>query len=282
MDAQDPRTQQDMRTIALVGLAHATSHFHHLLLPPLFPTFITEFGLSWSQLGLLVTLCFVISGLGQALAGLGNCPFHPADFTVLNKRVSPRRLGHAFSVHGICGNMGWAVAPLFMVGVAQGTGQWRLAYVASALLVLGLLMVLWWRRRDIDDRSVAPALAKADAAAAPVHTLAFLRLPSVWLCFSFFFWSTAALSAIQSFAGPALAVVYGMPLSSAASVVTAYMLCSAAGMVLGGYWAAAWPGRRATCSSRPPRRLAPRAVSTARCTRGWTSASLSRPLFLAG
>ncbi len=267
-----------MRTIALVGLAHATSHFHHMLLPPLFPTFIAEFGLSWSQLGLLVTLFFVISGIGQALAGflvdrigarpvlfaalgcfvlasvaaataqgysglllatalagLGNCPFHPADFTVLNKRVSPHRLGHAFSVHGICGNMGWAVAPLFMVGIAQGTGQWRLAYVASALLVLGLWMLLWWRRHDIDDRSAAGALVKLGSAATPVHALAFLRLPSVWLCFSFFFWSTAALSAIQSFAGPALAVVYGLPLSSAAYVVTAYMLCSAAGMVLGGY-----------------------------------------------
>jgi MFS transporter, FSR family, fosmidomycin resistance protein len=57
----------------------------------------------------------------------------------------------------------------------------------------------------------------------------------VWLCFSFFFWTTAALSAIQGFAGPALARMYGLPLSATAFVVTGYMLCAAAGMVVGGF-----------------------------------------------
>ncbi|MBY0469320.1 MAG: MFS transporter, partial [Burkholderiaceae bacterium] len=61
--------RQDARTIGLVGLAHGTSHFFHMLLPPLFPVFIRDFGLSYSQLGLLVTTFFVISGIGQALAG---------------------------------------------------------------------------------------------------------------------------------------------------------------------------------------------------------------------
>jgi predicted MFS family arabinose efflux permease len=65
--------------------------------------------------------------------------------------------------------------------------------------------------------------------------MAFLRLPSVWLCFSFFFWTTAALSAIQSFAGPALARMYTLPLSATAFVVTGYMLCGAAGMFVGGF-----------------------------------------------
>jgi MFS family permease len=59
----------DATTIGLVGLAHGTSHFFHLLLPPLFPMFIHDFGLSYSELGLLVSLFFIISGIGQALAG---------------------------------------------------------------------------------------------------------------------------------------------------------------------------------------------------------------------
>ena len=65
--------------------------------------------------------------------------------------------------------------------------------------------------------------------------MAFLRLPSVWLCFSFFFWSTASMAAIQSFASPALGLMYGLPLSITAYVVTGYMLCGAAGMVVGGF-----------------------------------------------
>jgi MFS family permease len=277
--------RRDVATIGLIGLAHGTSHFHHLLLPPLFPLFIRDFGLSYSELGLLVTVFFVISGVGQALsgflvdrvgarpvlyaamgsfiaaslagamaqgyaglmlaaalAGLGNAPFHPADFTILNKRVSPQRLGHAFSVHGISGNLGWAVAPVFLIGVSSAFESWRAAYLGSALVAMVVLVVLYLRRDAIDDRQGAWSHAKPEATspmgavpASAEHPMAFLRLPSVWLCFSFFFWTTAALSAIQSFASPALSRMYGLPASATAFVVTGYMLCGAAGMVAGGF-----------------------------------------------
>lgn len=270
--------RDDARTIGLIGLAHGTSHFGQLLLPPLFPAFIGEFGVGYSELGLVVTLFFVISGFGQALAGFvvdrvgarpvlyaalglfalsalvastaqglgglmlaaalagaGNAPFHPADFTILNKRVSLPRLGHAFSVHGITGNLGWAAAPVFMIGLAGLTGSWRWALVGAALCVLAVLALLVWQRRAVDDRQGRWAHQKPGAAAAAEHPLAFLRLPSVWLCFSFFFWSTAALVAIQSFASPALGQLHGLPLSVTAFVVTAYMLCGATGMLIGGF-----------------------------------------------
>lgn len=61
--------KQDATIIGLVGLAHASSHFAHLLLPLMFPVFMQEFGLSYSELGLLMTTFFVVSGLGQASAG---------------------------------------------------------------------------------------------------------------------------------------------------------------------------------------------------------------------
>jgi FSR family fosmidomycin resistance protein-like MFS transporter len=269
----------DATVIGLMGLAHGTSHFFHLLLPPLFPVFIRDFGLNYSQLGLLVSLFFVISGVGQALAGfvvdrigarpvlfaalscfaasavaaasaqgyagllaaaalagLGNSPFHPADFTILNKRVSAPRLGHAFSVHGISGNLGWAAAPVFMIGITEVAGSWRAAFLCAALVALGVLLLLVVNRRAIDDRQGAWGHDRQAAhGTAPEHPMAFLKLPSVWLCFSFFFWTTAALSAIQSFAGPTLARLYGLPLSATAFVVTGYMLCGAAGMVAGGF-----------------------------------------------
>lgn len=270
----------DAATIGLVGLAHGTSHFFHLLLPPLFPVFIREFGLTYAQLGLLVSLFFFISGTGQALAGfvvdrfgarpvlflamgcfalaasaaalaggyhglllasalagLGNAPFHPADFTILNKRVSTGRLGHAFSVHGISGNLGWAAAPVFLLGLTAATGSWRWALVGAGLWALLVLALLVWQRQALDDSAPA-GLSRAAAqthALGGEHPLAFLRLPSVWLCFSFFFWTTCALSAIQSFASPALHSLYGLPLELTAFVVTGYMLCGAAGMVAGGF-----------------------------------------------
>ncbi len=273
-----PSARGDYATISLIGLAHGTSHFFHMLLPPLFPTFMREFGLSYSELGLLVTLFFLISGIGQALAGfvvdrigarpilfaalacfvaasvaagtaqgigglmlasalagLGNCSFHPVDFTILNKRVSAPRLGHAFSVHGITGNLGWAVAPVLTIGIAEATGNWRHAYVATGLIAAAVLVLLFWQRDKVDDRQGSWGHAKAAPGAQEEHPMAFLRLPSVWLCFSFFFWSTAAMAAIQSFASPALGSMYGLPLSVTAYVVTGYMLCGAAGMVAGGF-----------------------------------------------
>ena len=166
--------RRDAEVIGLVGLAHGTSHFFHLLLPPLFPWLMPEFGLSFTQAGFLMTVFFIISGIGQALAGfvvdrtgarpvllfgvamltvsalvlalaqsyaglvlaaaiagIGNSIFHPADFTLLNRRVSPPRLGHAFSVHGLSGNLGWAAAPVFMAGIPP-LGEWHAAPVKAA------------------------------------------------------------------------------------------------------------------------------------------------------
>ena len=266
----------DARTISLVGVAHGTSHFFHLLLPPLFPFFVRDFGVSYAQLGLLVTMFFVVSGVGQALsgfivdrfgarpalytaltcfvlagvsgamaqglgglvltaalAGIGNAPFHPVDFTILNRRVSKPRLGHAFSVHGISGNLGWASAPVVLLGMTSLTGQWRYALLSAAVLAAIVLALAVWQRDALGDDH---ALLRADGAAtASGHALSFLRLPSVWLCFSFFFWSTAALAAVQSFAGPALERIHGLALEVGAYAVTGFTLCGAVGMVVGGF-----------------------------------------------
>lgn len=269
------RARDDWRTISLVGLAHGTSHFFHLLLPPLFPLFARDFGLSWAELGLLVTVFYAISGIGQAmagfvvdrigarpvlmaamgaftaaslaaamaqgygglvlaaaLAGLGNAPFHPADFTILNQRVASRRIGHAFSVHGISGNLGWALTPLLALGLSTATGNWRWVYAATAAVSLSVLALLWWQRRWLD---VVPAHQHP---AQRGGSFDFLRLPSVWLCFSFFVFTTAALAAVQGFAAPALGALHGVGAEKLTLVVTLYMLTGALGMLLGGFWVA--------------------------------------------
>ena len=61
--------RRDAKVIGLVGLAHGTSHFFHLALAPLFPWLKADFAVSYAELGLLMTVFFVISGTGQALAG---------------------------------------------------------------------------------------------------------------------------------------------------------------------------------------------------------------------
>ena len=55
--------------IGLVGLAHAVSHFSQLVLAPLFPWPKTEFNVSYTELGLLLTIFFVVSSAVQTASG---------------------------------------------------------------------------------------------------------------------------------------------------------------------------------------------------------------------
>ena len=53
--AARPSRGGDVRVVAIVGLAHALSHFSQLLLAPLFPWLKDAFVLSYAELGLLMT-----------------------------------------------------------------------------------------------------------------------------------------------------------------------------------------------------------------------------------
>lgn len=282
-DALNWRT--DATVMALVGLAHAMSHFSHLLLPALFPFLQRDFGLSFSELGGLMTLFFTVSGLGQALsgfvvdrvgarpvlfgsivlfmgaalsaalaqgytglmlsallAGLGNAPFHPVDFTILNQRVSAPRLGHAYSVHGLSGNLGWALSTAFLVGVGAAS-DWRLACLGALLLYALVLALLVWQRRHLATvaaapRSTRPGAQGAQGGQATEGEFDFLRLPVVWWCFAFFLLTTTTLAVVHTFSVSILRALHGVSLQAASMTLTAYMLCGAAGMLAGGFVAA--------------------------------------------
>ncbi|MDI6747017.1 MAG: MFS transporter [Rhodocyclaceae bacterium] len=266
----------DAMVIALVGMAHATSHVFHLLLPPLFPLLMVDFGFGYTEAGFLMTVFFVISGTGQAfagilvdrygarrvlmagvgllaasglalaaaanyamllvavvLAGLGNSIFHPADFSLLNQKVSPPRLGYAFSVHGLSGNLGWAIG-VTLSGMALAWGSWRGAGVAAVLIALLSIATLLWARPLLDDDRPKVGVG----ATAPGRSFAFLNTPVIWLAFAFFLLITAAFAGLQSFSAPVLGGIYGITLAAAVAGMTGYLLGSAAGMVVGGIVAA--------------------------------------------
>jgi MFS family permease len=271
--------QGDAGVIGLVGLAHGTSHFFHLMLPPLFPWLMSDFALSYTDVGLLTTVFFVISGIGQAVAGFivdrvgawrvlvfgiamlalsglalgvansyamlmltaavagaGNSIFHPADFTLLNHQVSQPRLGHAFSVHGLAGNLGWAAAPVFMAGIASVAG-WHVAGFGAAAVGTLVLVVVCLRRRLLTSSAeqVVVSSASSTPADAPTGHFAFLSSGAVWLSFAFFLVTTMAFGILQNYAPAILSEVYGVSLVLANGGLTAYLLGSGAGMILGGF-----------------------------------------------
>jgi predicted MFS family arabinose efflux permease len=150
---------------------------------------------------------------------------------LLNQGVSRARLAHGFSVHGISGNIGWAAAPLFMTAVAAAA-SWRTALTSAAILPFAVLGILFLNRSYLRPE---PKPAAASAATGGEGTLAFLRLPAVWMCFAFFFLTAVALGGIQAFAAIGLTQLYGISRELATGSYTAYMLASAGGMLLGGF-----------------------------------------------
>jgi predicted MFS family arabinose efflux permease len=127
------------------------------------------------------------------------------------------------------------------------------------LLAAAVWLLVLLQRHALEDRPdpqlsapAAPVAAEAaeasegaGASAGPasgayqlVHPLDFLKWPVLWMCFAFFFVVTAALAAIQTFSGPALQALYGLPLTVSATVVTGFTLVGALGMVLGGFLSA--------------------------------------------
>ncbi len=267
----------DATTISVVALAHGTSHFFQLLLPPLFPWLATEFSLSFAQLGALASILYIVSALGQAssgflvdrigaqpvmmagltlfvgaalvgamatgyemlmlaavLAGLGNSPFHPVDYSILNQRVSAARLGHAYSAHGITGSLGYATAAIVSVSIASAF-SWRASlYVAAGWAVLVLIVVFTFRSAVTTPTHRVNA-ASSDAAAR--STFGFLRLPIVWMCFAFFFVLTFASAAIQNFGTPAITQLTGLSITTAATALTGYLVFGAIGQIVGGFMA---------------------------------------------
>ena len=60
---------QDAAVIGLVGIAHLISHYSQLLLAPLFPWLKEAFQVSYTELGFLMTLFFVVSCAVQTASG---------------------------------------------------------------------------------------------------------------------------------------------------------------------------------------------------------------------
>ncbi len=274
---------QDATVIGLVGSAHLVSHFSQLLLAPLFPWLKEAFQVSYTELGFLMTLFFVVSCVVQAasgflvdrfgprpilfaglgliglaamgyassssypmlavfaiVGGIGNGVFHPVDYTLLNRKVHPQRLGHAYSVHGITGSLGWALAPAMLVPITL-LASWRVALVCAGILAWAVLALVWINRTKLAlEPTVKSPVADAVSGSGgprPEGDLDFLRIPAVWMCFAFFFFYAMVLSVIQAFAPEAARHLHGFPLTQVALCLSVYMVSAAGGMVLGGFLA---------------------------------------------
>jgi FSR family fosmidomycin resistance protein-like MFS transporter len=167
-----------------------------------------------------------------AAMGIGNGVFHPADFAILNASVDTKRLGYAYSMHGVGGNLGYALAPIVSFGLGAAFG-WRISLVAMGIVGLVVLGVLATQRTLLDSHRSHDA---------HTHTLggsmALFIQPAILLCFFYFVFQTTAAIGLQTFLPTALNSGFSVPLVLATSAVTAYLLGGTVGIVAGGFLAA--------------------------------------------
>jgi len=209
--------------------------------------------------------CFVLSGvlIGSAngyamlivaavVGGIGNSVFHPADYSIINHRISAPRLGHAFSTHGLTGNLGWALTPVFMTSITL-LADWRVAaYSAAGLVALVLLLTVLGRdliggpsplenHADAEAGKLAakPAAKPQESVLTTLSTL--LSKPALWGAFLFFACTSIALSSVQNYTIPLLGQLYDLSKVAASSALSGYMVASAVGMAAGGFLVSANP-----------------------------------------
>jgi FSR family fosmidomycin resistance protein-like MFS transporter len=264
--------------MGLVGGAHFVSHFFQLTLPPLFPLLRNDLGVSYVQLGFLMSLFYAASGIGQTasgflvdhwgarrvlpmgmallgagmafagmapsylglaaaalLGGLGNSVFHPADYSIFNASISPGRLGRAYGVHSICGNFGWVLAPTVVVGLSAAVG-WRAALVTVGVLGIAAAVALSTQGEVLDDRRESAGL-RGVPSSGWTGSVKLLMATPILVAFAYFALLAMSQIGIQTFSVSALVNIYDAPLALATGALTAFLLGSSGGILVGAFLA---------------------------------------------
>jgi MFS family permease len=269
---QQTRTDSSLRTLAAISLAHWVSHFHLFVLPMLFPFLKEQLGVGYIELGFAITVLGIVSGLTQApigyladhigarkvllmgltlggfalillglnlsypwllvcagLLGLANSVYHPADYAILSAHMDEARMGRAFSIHTFAGFLGGAVAPFIMatlVATVGGTGALIAAGAVGLVVALVLIAV------GLPDASAADR--KIDGVHPPKQSII---TPAIIVLTIFFMLLGLSNAGISNFGVVALISGYDVSFQAANVALTAFLACSAIGVLAGGYLA---------------------------------------------
>lgn len=265
--------KNDSRIIGLVALAHGTSHFFQLVVPPLFPLIKADLGVSYAALGFITAVFYILSCVFQPLVGFvvdrtgpravlyGGMGLLAGGTLLAGRAPGYGALVAAAAIAGL-GNSVFHPADYAILNARVGAA--RLGHAYSAHGVLGFL---GYAAAPVFSVSVGSAwgwhaaLLAASAWGAVViallvlhgkilevksempvkpqtpiaHDARILLAPAVLMCFVFFAVYSAALSGVQTFGVAALPALYGVAAAFASSAVTAFLVGTAAGIVAGGF-----------------------------------------------
>ena len=262
------------KLLTQIAAVHFVSHVHIMLIPALLPVLPGLLGVGFVELGVALAVFNIVSALVQAplgyavdhfgarnvlkaglllgslsflllaaspgyamllvtmaLAGLANGVYHPADYALLAKGIEPDRLGRSFSIHTFAGFLGSAVTPAIFLGLAAVLGT-RAALAAGAVFGAAALLLISVPGSGV--YRVAGGGNKGGAGPLPATGRVRLFTPMIGVLTVLFILLNLSTSAIEKFSVAALVQGQGLTLAWANTGLTAFLLCSAAGVLCGG------------------------------------------------
>lgn len=271
--AEEGRT--DFKVIGLIGVAHFFSHFYIYLLFPLFIQLKVEFDVSYTQLGLLLTVFSATTGVTQTPFGFLVDRFSAHKILIGGLIVE----GLAFLAMGFSTDYLTLMALMVIAGCANGvyhpadysilsasvsdrrmgqafslhTFAGNAGFAVAPLTILFLSELIGWRYglavcgfAGVVTAVVliiyarhfrdAPKIGRDQKAAKQaVDGVALLLSPPILICLLFFTLLSLGSTGLVSFLIPALWELHAIPEEAATSAVTVYLVAGSIGILIGGF-----------------------------------------------
>ena len=195
-------------------------------------------------LGLILEAC-AIAAMGFAsslnelyllavIAGIGNSVFHPADYAILNSSINSGRMGKAFSLHTFAGHLGGALAPatiIFLVALYD----WRTAVMITGITGVVCALIIYSQGGVLRDEHSASKKTKANIGSEKkISTVQLMLSKRMILFFMFFMLASLTSNGVSSFSVIANVKIHEITLISASAALTAYLVASTSGILIGG------------------------------------------------